>query len=70
MAEVSLQPLHWQYIAFEAFALLVCYAALSGSQLPMFRDSPLVPTSAVTDYQSMLLNIPEQQRQDHSGRLK
>ena len=44
------------YIAFEAFALLVCYAALGGSQLPMFRDSPLIPISAITDYQSMLLN--------------
>jgi len=50
------------YIAFEVFVLLGCYMALSGSWLPMFRDSPLVPSSAVTDYQHMLLDIPEQQR--------
>jgi len=56
------------YIAFEAFVLLGCYAALSGSWLPMFRVSPSVPSSAVTDYKSMLLNNPEQQRHSwHRG---
>jgi hypothetical protein len=62
----------------EIFALVGCYAAQIGSQLPTFRDNLSVPSSRATvvtledgtdtlsrnvgNYQYMLRNIPEDRR--------
>jgi len=50
----------------ESFALVGCYALLTGSLLPTSQYSLSVPSDrlsqkSVTNYQSLLCNIPEEQ---------